>query len=150
MDATAVSPSDGRFSNCMHCPPDVQQNIFNGTMPQVSQPSNAQCQYMNNQGENISAQASFCQQNILNGPMPQVGQHSNAQSQYINIQGQTVSAQYQYNIPLEQDTSVQGQITSIQGQFMNTGDHYTSFQGQYVNTTIQQTNAQGQSVFHQY
>ena len=130
--------------------PNVQQNIFNGTMPQVSQPSNAQCQYMNNQGENISAQASFCQQNILNGPMPQVGQPSNAQCQYMNIQGQNVSAQGQYNIPLEQDTNVQGQITSIQGQYMNTGDHYTSFQGQYVNTTNQQTNTQGQSVFHQY
>ena len=79
--------------------PGIQQNIISGTMPQVSQPSNAQCQYMNNQGENITAQASLCQQNILNGPMPQVAQPSNAQCQYLIIIIQHLySAEYQLNV----------------------------------------------------
>ena len=106
-------------------PPSVQQNIFNGPMPQVSQPSNAQCQYMNNQGQNISAQASLSQQNIFSGLMPQVSQPSNDQCQYMNNQGQNISAQAslsQQNIfsglmpQVSQPSNAQCQYMNNQGQ----------------------------------
>ena len=150
--------------------PGVQQNIISEWMPQVSQPSNAQCQYMNNQGENISAQASFCHQNIFNGPMPQVGQlYSNAQCQYMNNQGENISAQAsfcQQNIfnglmpPVGQPSNVQGlymsnpgQNVSAQGQYnipleqdTRAQGQFTSNQGQYMNTGDHYISIQGQYV----
>ena len=131
--------------------PGVQQNIISGTMPQVSQPSNAQCQYMNNQGENISAQASFCHQNIFNGPMPQVGQPSNAQCQYMNNQGENISAQAsfcQQNIFNGLMPPV-GQPSNVQGQYMSNPGQNVSAQGQYNIPLEQDTRAQGQFTSNQ-
>ena len=118
--------------------PGVQQNIFSGTMPQVSQPSNAQCQYMNNQGKNISAQASFFQQNIFNGPMPQVGQPRNAQCQYMNNQGEKISAQASFcqqnilNGPMPQV----GQPSNAQCQYMNNQGENISAQASFCQQNI--------------
>ena len=150
--------------------PGVQQNIISGTMPQVSQPSNAQCQYMNNQGENITAQASLCQQNILNGPMPQVAQPSNAQCQYMNNQHENISAQALFchqnifNGPMPhvgqlysnaqcQYMNNQGENISAQASFclqnifnglMPPVGQPSNVQGQYMNNPGQNVSAQGQ------
>ena len=150
--------------------PGVQQNIISGTMPQVSQPSNAQCQYMNNQGENISAQTSFCHQNIFNGPIPQVGQPSNAQCQYMNNQGENISAQASFchqnifNGPMPQLGQLygnaqcqymnnQGENISAQASFcqqnlsnglMPPVGQPSNVQGQYMNNPGQNVSAQGQ------
>ena len=150
--------------------PGVQQNIISGTMPQVSQHSNAQCQYMNNQGENITAQASLCQQNILNGPMPQVAQPSNAQCQYMNNQHENISAQASFchqnifNGPMPhvgllysnaqcQYMNNQGENISAQASFcqqnifnglMPPVGQPSNVHGQYMNNPGQNVSAQGQ------